>query len=28
LGLLRHELLKEGDVDDFYSRQRVRTVNG
>jgi len=28
LGLLRHELLKEGDVTDFYSRQPVRTVNG
>jgi hypothetical protein len=28
LGLLRHELLKEGEVADFTSRQRVRTVNG
>jgi hypothetical protein len=28
LGVLRHELLKEGEVADFPSRQRVRTVNG
>jgi hypothetical protein len=28
LGLLRHELLKDADVDDFPSRQHVRTVNG
>jgi hypothetical protein len=28
LGVLRHELLKDADVADFPSRQRVRTVNG
>ena len=28
LGLLRHELLKEGNVADIPSPHRVRTVNG